>query len=157
MTAVLDWLKINWKFVALMLTIVGGIFGVKFTLQQGPPNVPPEVIIIVPGDDSNAWMAQGPAAVEARDNRPVLFAIARIKAARMYHQEHPDTPFLQCLGLARAVPEAEVVNAVKAAGIKFEGMPVGGPLQNLLDWIAAHPEVIQQIIQIILLLIPLFA
>jgi hypothetical protein len=42
-----DWLKANWRLVALATLLV---FGVRFSVQTGQPGQPPEVILILPDD-----------------------------------------------------------------------------------------------------------
>lgn len=62
MRGVTDWLKTNWQFVTLFLTIVGAVAGVKFTIKTDPAAVEPQVIVIIPGDDPLAVRA-GPVGV----------------------------------------------------------------------------------------------
>lgn len=150
----MTWLKSNWKFVATILTILAAVAGVKFTTKEGPSNLPPEVIVIIPGDDPAPNVVLGKS--DAARPHSILYALCKIKAARLYAAEK-DLPFGAALHMARSVPDDKIASAIAEAKVNLSGAPVGGPLQNLLDWIAAHPEVVQQIIQLILMLIPLFA
>jgi len=149
-------IKSNWKsfipLLALLLSAVGAAIGVKLTIKTDPNAKQPEVIVIVPeGTEPLVLQAKG-----GERNRPVLTAIAKVRAAKLYAAEK-DISFLSALTLARHVPDEQIATAAKEAGLSFEAMPVGGPLQNLIDWIAAHPEFMEKLVQIILMLIPLFA
>lgn len=155
MQNVFKFLRDNWKFAVIIATVVGGLIKIDFTLKQGPPDSKPEVIIIIPADGGNDPAFLG----AARDRpHPILMAYCRVKAGQLYQKERPDLSLRECIQLARVVPEAEIVAEALAKGITFSGpMISGGPLQNLLDWIAANPEKVEAIIKLIVLLIPLFA
>jgi len=146
-----NWLKTNWKsimpLIAALLTIVGTVAGVKFTLKSGPEA---EVIIIVPSEGEQVIQAG------ARDHRPVLLAIARARAGARYAKDN-DLDRSVGVALARAVPQADIEAEMKKAGLSFADVPIGGPLQGLLDWLAAHPEFLEKLVQLLLVLIPLFA
>lgn len=88
---------------------------------------------------------------------PVLTAIARSKAAGQYAKDK-DIGYLVSLKLCREVPDADITAEMVKQGIEIKGaMVVGGPLQNLLQWIKDNPETVQMIIKIIIMLLPLFA
>ncbi len=147
----MNWLKSNWRsllpLAAALLTIVGTVAGVKFTLKTGDQA---EVIIIVPSEGEPVIQAG------ARDHRPLLMAIARARAGAKYAKEH-DLDRAAGIALARAVPQADIEAEMKKAGLSFEGVPVGGPLQGLLDWLKNNPEFLEQLVKLLLVLIPLFA
>jgi len=153
---VFEKIKNNWKsfipLLALLLSAVGAAIGVKLTIKTDPNAKQPEVIVIVP-ENSDPLILQAKA---GNNNRPVLTAIAKVRAAKLYAAEK-DISFLSALTLARHVPDEQISAAAKEAGLSFESVPVGGPIKDLLDWMAANPEFVAKLIQIILTLVPLFA
>ncbi len=143
-----------WPLIVIVLTILGSALGLHITQKDGGVLIVPET----PGPAFTATAANAEA-VAAKDpdrNRKILVAIARIKAGRQYAKEH-ELAESAGIALARAVPDANIDAALKAATVDFSAVPVGGVLSDFLAWLQAHPEIVQKIIEIILMLIPLFA
>lgn len=151
MQKILGAIKSNWKMIAYALVMLGGMIGyVEFRTDPNAKNI----IVILPES-----LGADPLVLQAKAgerNRPILTAIAKVKAAKIYAKEK-DIALVSALTLARHVSDEQIATAAKEAGLSFEAMPVGGPLQDLLDWIAAHPEFMEKLVQIILMFIPLFA
>lgn len=117
-------------------------------LIQPTPKIDLPVASLVTEEDIR--IATAPEAGEGREG--VLVKLARRVAGRQYAKEHGLTPQAG-IELALSIPYEDVKTA--AAPFKAELSPVvNGPI---LDWIKTHPEEFKQIIQIILMLLPLFA
>ena len=160
---------LEWAFVVLVVAIIAKVTGVQLTTPPPPVinvTTPAPVVTVVSLDDvlpSVTVQGTDPAtadAARARDphgNRKLLIAIARMKAGKQYAKENPPLTESEGMHLARSVPQDKIEASIAAANIDWktvDAAPVGGPF---LDWLKAHPEIVQQIIQIILTLITLFA
>lgn len=144
-----------WALIVAGLTFLAAKYGVVI-----PAAVNNENYVVVPTDPTFLGAAPAqPNVVGAAGDRvhPVLLAIARHKAAKQYATEHDGLTHPQALKLAMMVPDADITAAMVEQGLVVKGNVVGGPLTNLLDWISTHPEQVQAIIKIILMLLPLFA
>ena len=158
----MNWLKSifsNSKVQAALLALFTALVSAVSTnlFQPAPVVVTPPAqdnYFIMPSPDPD--IVEAKAAVGAGGHRPFLMELAKIKAGRRYAAEHGMEPRAG-IALMRAIPQADVDAAVAKADFKFDAAPVGGPLSNLLDWLAAHPEFLEQLVKIFLLLAPLFA
>lgn len=149
--------KAFWALVFAILSAVGASIGTNL-FQPAPVVITPPSIdnfILMPSPDPD--IVEAKAAVGDRGHRPFLMELAKIKAGRRYAAEHPGMSDRAGIALMRAIPQGDVDAAIAKADFKFEVAPVGGPLTNLLDWLAAHPEFLESLVKIFLLLAPLFA
>ncbi len=143
-----------WALIVAVLSALAVKYGVPITV---PPSVNTDNYVIMPADPT--FLGAQPGVVGAAGDRvhPVLLAIARHKAAKQYAAEHDGLSHAQALKLAISVPDADITAAMVEQGLVNKSNVVGGPLTNLLDWISTHPDQVQAIIKIILMLLPLFA
>ncbi len=149
--------KAFWALLLAILSAVGASIGTNL-FQPAPVVITPPSIdnfILMPSPDPD--IVEAKAAVGDRGHRPFLMELAKIKAGRRYAAEHPGMSDRAGIALMRAIPQGDVDAAIAKADFKFEVAPVGGPLTNLLDWLAAHPEFLESLVKIFLLLAPLFA
>ncbi len=160
MTAVLNFLKSNWQIAVLIFSIVGTVAGVKFTLQKGPADQPPEVIVVIPSEGEEPLISQSISAAE-RDRHPLLNIACRF-AGRRYARQHDGLKPAEGIALAQAVPVENIKAQCAAEGINpfgvgyqlnARGEVVGGPI---IDWLKV-PGNLEKLITIIMMLIPLFA
>lgn len=158
----LNFMKTYKVIVAAVLAFAGGILGTNIVLQTGPVEKP-EVIIIIPEYSPEPLVAEaGPDIRVIGERRGLLLDIASTVAGRRYAHEIGLTPHEGVL-LAKSIPQEEVSKAclekfgTDPTKLSYEtnsrGQPVRGPL---IDWLKT-PGNLEKLIQILMVLLPLFA
>ena len=146
----MDWLKSNWKFVALILTVVASAFGVKLTTTTSPNVSGPEVHIILPEAGGELNVMQGPGD-RVRDFRPVL----KVRCAIVLAKEK-NIPLREAITkVFKSVKDEHIVAGFESEGFQAAKAIVDGTfLKNLIDWLSdpANQEKIMAVIKFILML-----
>jgi len=131
-------------------------------LRRQRPALPPKVIPLAetgPGTlgTSPLVLPLKPVAAKPDEipaNHKLLYEAARDRAAKQVARDKGISR-KEARELIDQVSDASLHAAVTAANIQVKPLPVGGPIQNLLDWFAAHQEQIAAIVKLILTLLAL--
>lgn len=150
---------IQWAVAAIIITLTIWLMG-----KLGVPILPPPVInttdnYIAVEASEPVFAAKPEAAGAGQRHRPLFMAFARAKAANEYRKkpEGSNLTHAEAVALTRVVSDDAIMTEIKKQGIDVPEAIFGGPLTNLLDWIKNNPEAFKKIVEIILMLIPLFA
>lgn len=155
MTAIKAWFASNWQFMATIITMVGLFFGFKFSVQPGPPNTLPEIIIVIPtSEDSDPMFLDAPAVegVQRVGNRarPLLRAKLAVALAK-----RDGIPVAEAFKKVMAVPKEQFDTAVATAAEQvpevYGALGDGELLKKIIDFLNSPQG--QALIRLLLMLV----
>ena len=137
--------------------IVAEQSGVRFQVidEKGGIHSIPATALLKLIAEEDAWtVADKPVAGEAPAHNKILYRIARDRAVAKYAKDKGITR-AAARDLADQIDDSTVHAAVKAAGIEFKDLAVGSKLEDVLNWIVNHQELIAGLVKIFLTLLAL--
>lgn len=131
--------------------------GVRFQVideKGGIHSIPATALLKLIVDDDAFAFVDKPVAGEAPAHNKILYRIARDRAIAKYAKDKGITR-AAAREKADQIDDSTVHAAVKAAGIEFKDLPVGSKLEDVLNWIVNHQDLIVGLVKIFLTLLAL--
>lgn len=100
------------------------------------------------------FAAAAPASEAPAAHHKLLYRIARDRAITQYARDKGITRSA-AREKADSIDDATIHAAVQAAGLQFQNLPIGDKLEDFLNWIVNHQDLIIAIVKIIITLLAL--
>ena len=153
MTKFFDWISDHWRLAVIIAAAVGTVAGVKFTIEKGPANSDPQIIVIIPDADTPPVFGTAGSGLN-RDFHPLV----RVHLARAV-MERDKIGFAAAWVKCRKVSSDDIAGATIQAASETQ-TPVGKfgdgtILKAIIEWLQSPQgqAFIAALIKILLLLV----